>query len=228
MISVICVYNDREILRRFLMKNLRESSDEYELILVDNTGGRFRSAAEALNHGARMASGDVFIFTHQDVEVSPEELLQMAACSTSREGLGVAGAAGASGPFRIFSNLKHGNPPVNVGKKIQDPVKVQTVDECLFAVPADVFRRYRFDEETCTGWHLYAVDYCLTVLENGYDVYAVPVSAYHGSPGYSISGDYYSTMKLILRKHRVPVVFTSLGFYTPYLPMTIQRRLREF
>lgn len=39
MISVICVYNDRDILNRFLLRNLRESSDEYELILLDNTGG---------------------------------------------------------------------------------------------------------------------------------------------------------------------------------------------
>jgi glycosyltransferase involved in cell wall biosynthesis len=228
MISVICVYNDRDILNRFLLRNLRESSDEYELILLDNTGGRFRSAAEALNHGAVMASGDVFIFTHQDVEVSPEELLQMESYSESNEELGVAGAAGVSAPFRVFSNMKHGDPPVNVGRRINGPVKVQTVDECLFMVPADVFRRYRFDEETCTGWHLCAVDYCLTVLAKGYDVCAILVSAYHGSPGYSISEDYYSTMELIIRKHRAPIICTSLGFYTPYIPMAIQRGFREF
>lgn len=44
MISVICVYNDRETLRRFLLRDLREGGD-YELILLDNTTGGFGSAA---------------------------------------------------------------------------------------------------------------------------------------------------------------------------------------
>lgn len=227
MISVICVYNDRETLRRFLLRDLREG-DDYELILLDNTTGRFSSAAEALNHGAEMATGDTLIFAHQDVQVKPEAIRRMASCSSSLEDAGVLGAAGVAGPFRLFSCMKQGDPPVDVGRRIGAPVRVQTVDECLFAIPSGVWRRHPFDEETCSHWHLYAVERCLALRKKGYSIYAVPVEAYHRSPGYSMSPEYYTTMGAIMKKHRVPVVWTSLGFSTPYLPLGLQRRLKEF
>jgi hypothetical protein len=37
MISVVCVYNDKEILKKYLLKSLKNQSVEYELILIDNT-----------------------------------------------------------------------------------------------------------------------------------------------------------------------------------------------
>ena len=40
-ISVVCVYNNKTILEDCLLKSLRVQTTEYELILVDNTEGRF-------------------------------------------------------------------------------------------------------------------------------------------------------------------------------------------
>ena len=52
MFSVICVYNNEEMLNEILLSSLKNQNFEYELILVDNTKKQFSSAAKALNFGA--------------------------------------------------------------------------------------------------------------------------------------------------------------------------------
>ena len=53
MLSIICVYNNRDILEKYLLNSLKVQSIEYELILIDNTSGKFNSAAKALNYGGK-------------------------------------------------------------------------------------------------------------------------------------------------------------------------------
>jgi len=52
MISVVCVYNNREMLERRLLNSLEQQSALCELIVVDNRDGAFAGAAKALNHDA--------------------------------------------------------------------------------------------------------------------------------------------------------------------------------
>jgi hypothetical protein len=59
MISVICVYNDEKVLRANLLSSLRRQDAKYELILVDNTKGTFKSLPKALNYGGNKAKGEV-------------------------------------------------------------------------------------------------------------------------------------------------------------------------
>ena len=73
MISVICVYNNKEILNDFLIKSIKQQSFiDYELILLDNCGSHYKSAVEALNKGAMQAKGDILLFIHQDVFIIDE------------------------------------------------------------------------------------------------------------------------------------------------------------
>ena len=66
MISVICIYNSRELLEKYLLKSLNIQNMDYEQILVDNSSKKFASAAEALNYGGKKASGQYLICVHQD------------------------------------------------------------------------------------------------------------------------------------------------------------------
>ena len=59
-----------------LLKSLQNQDADYELILVDNTNNRFKSAAEALNDGAKKSSGDFLMFVHQDVEIYDKYFLK--------------------------------------------------------------------------------------------------------------------------------------------------------
>lgn len=76
MISIVCVYNDEKILNDFLLKSLKAQTVEYELIKIDNTQNRFKSAAEALNYGGKKAKGEYIMLVHQDVDLSSDTWLK--------------------------------------------------------------------------------------------------------------------------------------------------------
>lgn len=185
MISIVCVYNDKEILQSYLLRGLKAQTSEYDLILIDNTAGKFKSAAEGLNYGGRSAKGDYIIFAHQDVVLESDSLLQIETILDALPNLGIAGAAGRIENVRgVISNMTHGTPAEPVGSiPVTQPTRVQTVDDCLVVVPKDTFNILGFDEQTCDGWHLYAVDYSLAVMNRGLHAYVIPMTIYHRSSG---------------------------------------------
>jgi predicted O-methyltransferase YrrM len=240
MITVVCVYNNERLLYKCLLNSLENQTVNYELILVDNTQGQFKSAAEALNYGGKRAHGDYIMFVHQDVELSSKSWLE----ETERilhglPNLGIAGVAGKSSGKGIITNILHGDPPKEAGKiHIREPIKVQTLDECLVIVPKNVFANLKFDDKTCNRWHLYAVDYCLSAKEHGFDIYALPSIIYHKSRGIKpktklrlvldfgeYSKDYYLILKKVLRKHKnhYKRVYATTGNWNTSLPLILQR-----
>lgn len=229
MISILCVYNDEEILEKFLLKSLKNQSVAYEQILLDNTKGRFKSAAEALNKGAEKAIGDYIMFIHQDIDLKSDNWLKNTEnMLKSLDSPGIVGVAGIS-PWdedNKISNIQQGIPPKKISEnRITEPQIVQTVDECLLIIPKSVFKILKFDEELCDDWHLYAVDYCLSIKNKGFNVYVIPADIYHRSPGYSISEKYFTTLKKLLQKHKkkYKVVFTTMGGWTSLYPLYIQK-----
>jgi len=230
MISIVCVFNNKEILDNFLLKSLKTQSVDYELILIDNICGKLKSAAEALNEGAEKANGDYLMFVHQDIDLKSNEWLKNTEnILDSLDNLGIAGVAGIS-PWNEdekTSNIQQGNPPQNISKKrIKTPQMVQTVDECLFIIPRSVFKILKFDQEVCSDWHLYAVDYSLSIKNRGFKVYVIPADIHHSSPGNSMSEQYYLTLKKVLKKHKKhhKVVFTTMGGWTSVYPLYIQKK----
>lgn len=56
MISIVCVYNNQDILNDWLLKSLKNQTIKFELIKIDNTRNTFKSAEEALNYGGKKAN----------------------------------------------------------------------------------------------------------------------------------------------------------------------------
>lgn len=225
MISVVSVYNNQEILDKCLIRSLEKQNCPYELITIDNTQNEFKSAAEALNYGGNQAKGEYIMFVHQDMELnSPNWLGDVEEMIKSIEDVGVIGVAGRKGKTPR-SNMKHGTPPRSVGIFPQDnPIEVQTVDECLAIVPSRIFQENHFDEETCQGWHLYLTDYCLNLKTKGYHVYVVPQPSHHLSAGDSFSDDYYQTLRKIIKKHKnnYEWIYSTTGNWHTTYPLLIQ------
>jgi len=226
MISIVCVYNNKRLLETSLLKSMESQKLSYELILLDNTHKKFNSAAMALNHGVKNAKGNYLMFIHQDYDL--ESNVWLSKVEKLLDGLDNMGVAGVAGKYNrnLISNIKTGTPPTLAGPiQIDKPVKVQTLDECLFIIPKKVFEEIQLDEEVCDNWHLYAADYCLSAKKAGYDVYVLPLGGYHESPGYSFSSDqYYSTLKKLVKKHKHDYdwIFTSTGSWSTKYPLFLQ------
>ena len=107
MISVVCVYNNPEILNDYLLKSLKDQIAEKELIKIDNTEGKFSSAAEALNYAGKKAKGEYIMFVHQDVDLSSNSWLEDAEeILNTIPDLGIAGVAGVSEEGRTHKDKK--------------------------------------------------------------------------------------------------------------------------
>lgn len=200
MISIICCYNNQKVLNNMLLKSLQNQDADYELILVDNTNNRFKSAAEALNDGAKKSSGDFLMFVHQDVEIYDKYFLKkfIDEIYDEEQIFGIAGVKDNSG---VYTNIRHGKGKKYAGKnQITNKEKVQTLDEVLIFIRKSTFEKLFFDEKTCDDWHLYGVDLCLKASSLGIDSYVLPANIYHLSTG-KISKGYRETLIKLARKH---------------------------
>ena len=231
MISVVCVFNDKKDLNKYLLESLKNQTTYYELILVDNRSNEFKSASEALNYGARTAKGDYLMFVHQDIDLCSKKWLENIEVElNSINNLGIAGVAGKS-KEGVISNIKHGTPPILAGKiQINIPYKVQTTDECLVIIPKSVFYKMKFDEEICCDWHLYTVDYCLRLIKMDLDVYVIPTFIYHASAGYSISKSYFIILEklLIIYKDDYKCIYTTVWDWNSTYSFFLQKTWYSF
>lgn len=111
MISIICVYNNEDYLENYLLNSLKAQNIDHELILLDNSDGRFKSAAEALNYGGNKAKCDYLMFVHQDFQLDSDSWLKEAEeIMENLENVGVAGVAGKY-DRNMISNITTGVPP---------------------------------------------------------------------------------------------------------------------
>jgi len=244
LISIVIIYNDEKMLNEYFLKGLKSQSSRHELILIDNRTGVYKSAAKAFNDACKKAKGDYIMCVHQDVELLSSDFLKTT--EMMLDGLadvGVAGVAGMSMDGRTHKERRkniiyHGFPEKQLwGNKIDSPIEVQTLDECLLIIPRKIFEIIKFDEETCNNWHLYGVDYCLSVKEMKMKVYTLPLTIYHRSKGESaISSDsffrlgskkneYYVTLKKVLKKHKnhFKKICTTCGDWHTAYPIFLQR-----
>ena len=233
MISVICVYNNKVILNKYLLKSLWNQTVDFELIKIDNRDNTFASAAEALNFGGKKAKGDFILFVHQDVDLLYNTWLEDAEnILHSIHNLGIAGVAGVCEARKISEDrarniIIHGDNKL-WGKAISKPELVQTLDECLAVVPRKVFADLKFDEKICNDWHLYTVDYCLSVRKLELYAYAIPMLIYHKSRGDSRCIGYQRTLGKMLKKHKGQTkrVYTTFGVWRTSYPLFLQKAMQ--
>lgn len=202
MTSVITVYNDNETLNNMLVKSLTRQNGQYELILIDNTQNAYPSAAEALNEGVRRCIGELVVVVHQDVEFFDCQLDLLVDFCKSLEANAIIGVAGAKNSGGVYTNILHGDKRAAAGNhNVGSPMIVQTLDEVCFAASKQRFIETPFDEKTCSDWHLYCVDFCLSSIRCGSPIYVVPVLLYHKSSG-KIGRPYFETMMKISKKFK--------------------------
>ena len=215
MISIICVYNKKNVFENILMKGLSRQTAPYELIAIDNSHDALGHVAEAMNRGGQRATGKYLLFIHQDVElISPTWLRDAERMLDAMPDLGVAGIAGADQAggktfeSHLVGHIKSGDR--EWGKELKDPVKVQTVDELLIIIPRAIFAEVKFDAKRFDFIHLFGVDYCLTAAQKGLGVYIIPGYAYHASTGNFLGIDKYRVRLFMKHRDALPI-FTTCG-----------------
>lgn len=187
MVSVICCYN-RAAEYAAMCETLKTQTVSCELIGVDNSGGKFSSAAAALNWGAEQAKGDIFVFLHQDILFSEENsLAQLISIILQTQEPVIAGLFGA----------KHGKEEKYLGE-----FKVyETLDECCIAMGRETWSKLRFNETLCDGWHLYAVELCLRAQNAGVLICAKDCGIRHLSNG-TVDKNYMRTYRKLMLAYK--------------------------
>jgi len=204
-ISVICVYNNHELLERQLKQSLDMQDVIFEFVSIDNTLSCFSSASSALNEGARRSTGDILIFSHQDIFLKTGDELRILAEVISDSNIGdIVGTQGVrEKSTKYYANMTAGNSFNNV--LLQDynekKIVVDCVDEGLFGMKRDTWENHHFDEKLCDGWHLYAVESCLWARSQGHNVYVCPIQVHHFSYG-NITKSYMKGLIRMADKYR--------------------------
>ncbi len=216
-VSIVCCYTNEEKLK-YLTDSLDEQTQPTERILIDNSTGRFSSAAAALNYGAAKCTGDLILFCHQDVRFkhpnSLSDLVKRCAILSRGDVGGVAGAKCG----RTFTMITHGEreEPYSTGSMFNgDFVSVETVDECMIIMPKSTWEEHHFDEEVCDGWHFYAVEQCLYALLGDKKVYTFLADVNHLSSRGTVSDAYYRALRRLMSAYsdQIPYVSTSVGYW---------------
>ncbi|MEO6975810.1 MAG: glycosyltransferase [Gallionella sp.] len=145
-------------------------NEPHEIIIIRDAS----SLAEAYNRGIDRATGDVLIFSHDDIEfLDPATWLPW--LKTHMVNFDVVGLAGTT---RLISSAwANAGPPYTFGQiaeldgqdapyrvlicSVPAPtvLGIQGLDGLFFAVKRQVVQRIRFDEKNFDGFHCYDTDF---------------------------------------------------------------------
>lgn len=232
-VSIVCVYNNYEQLNDCLLRGLKKQNINYELILLDGSKGKFKSCAAALNSGVANSSGDILIFSHQDIYLKSQKELEnfVRFIYDASEGtiVGVAGAVEKSN--RNIGNYTSGlTINEEIVERINKPTQVSCIDECFFGMTKATYEIHHFDEVLCDDWHLYAVEQCLYHRSNGDNVYVFPCQVHHLSSG-KISLNYMNDLVNLADRYRKKFKYIWTTCYkvrTNYLYVRVLRIAWKF
>jgi len=194
-ISVIIVYNNEDKLKKTKAFLVEQDNVILEFIFVNNISKQYSSAAEALNHGASLATGDILVFMHQDLYILDSNGLSKIQSFLNSNEDAVVGVIGMKYPEN--GNVTGGNNPnysdlnhadLSDQNIIRDNNEykfdeVQSLDECFLGLKK---RRFRgFDSVTCDDWHMYGCDLCYQnyIFMKGKN-YVLDIKSFHDSHGY--------------------------------------------
>ena len=148
---------------------------QYEIVRIADA----KSLAEGYTRGMTRATGEVVVFTHDDVEILAPDfgdrlLHRLGACDM----LGVAGATRATGPAWPFAGWPylHGSViyPDGEGYRVTAysrtvPIAhdIRVMDGVFLAMPREIALKIGWDAEACDGFHGYDVDFTLRAAQAG-------------------------------------------------------------
>jgi len=210
MISVVCVYNNRDVLEQRLLNSLERQNTRYDVVTVDNRGGAFASAAKALNHGAERASGEWILFVHQDVALLSQDWLACAEDILERDSpTGWVGLAGCDTRGKLKGFML--DRAALFGQPFDALSEVQTLDECLL-IHRRLLQGQKYFDEAVPGWHAYGVDACCAALRAGKKNYVIPLPIWHDSASTNLPG-LAEAHAYVWRKHKSDLqrIYTTCG-----------------
>jgi protein O-GlcNAc transferase len=215
MISIIvCSINDAKA--QAIKKHYHDlfGNELHEIIIIRDA----RSLAEAYNRGIDRAVGDVFIFSHDDIEF----LNASAWLPRLRNHLDKFDIVGLAGTTRMISSAwASAGPPYTFGQIAEldgqtAPYRVlicsapapaipgiQGLDGLFFAVKRKVVEQIRFDEQNFDGFHCYDTDFTYQAYLAGFKLaVATDLFVLHASQGhFDKKWEFYS--QRFLAKHRI-------------------------
>jgi hypothetical protein len=211
---------------------------DFEIIQIYDA----RSLCEAYNRGFNRTSGDVVIFSHDDIEIASDDfasrLLRHLSSSDLTGVVGTTQLAGtswiAAGWPRLHGFIVHpsqSGPGLALdcyGPRPRDPI--QAVDGVLIAANRRVCETIRFDEATFDGFHFYDLDFSHRAFLEGFRIaIAWDVLLLHNSVGRS-DGNWHKYAQLFLAKHgnrMTPATRSPKGTW-PCIPIAEQAQAVAF
>ncbi len=204
-----------------------------------------RSLCEGYNRGMRQATGDLLVFSHDDIEIaSPDFADKLRNRLQDHELIGVAGTTQLAGRGWIYDRWPHmhgqvGMPPDDGSMGIiVTPYRMrgavtpgaQALDGVLLACRRELALDLAFDEATFDGWHLYDFDFSFRAWRAGragtvcHDLLLV-----HASKG-GFGPDWLRYAARFIEKHRDALgPIESLGTTElPQLPAVLLRSTAEW
>ncbi len=227
MISVICVYNNKAVLKDMLDASVeKQSLKDFEKVFIDNTNNQFTGAAAALNFAASVAKGDILVFAHQDVEFCDDNSFEKIQKFCNESDFGIVGVAGVIlHDKNVYSSVVTDKDRQRVGVLSDTVKKVDCIDECLMIIKKQNFEGFSDFGKT---WHFYAVEYSLRMAEQAKDILLLPIEIYHLSPGWSLNKTYWTTLKQVAKRFKShKIIPTTLGQYHNNCLLPIEIFLRK-
>jgi len=206
-LSLICVYNQKDTLEQCLLKGLKIQTITPEIILMDNTQNKYSSAVAALQAGANIATGDYFVFVHQDIEFLTPTIVEEI-ISFFDQGYKFIGSSGVKKfdpkmVSNVFTKTFDPKYPANsLTRRFTTPTLVETVDECLFGMDTETYKKIGLNLELCDNWHMYAVEACYHAKLLKTKVYALPLKLFHKSGGV-ISLSFIESLKKVCKYYHL-------------------------
>jgi tetratricopeptide (TPR) repeat protein len=174
------------------------------------------SLCEGYNRGAARASGEILVFSHDDIEIVTADFAARLLGHLSRHDLvGVAGTTRLIGGSWTYAGWPH--LCGQVGSRVMKPgsltvtvyglqghaaANVQALDGVFLAARREVVERIRFDEETFDGWHLYDLDFSFSAHLAGFRIAVCQdICLIHDSSG-TYRADWQRYVERFEDKHR--------------------------
>ena len=204
--TLITIVDNKDVYNEFQRNLEMQTNIKYELIPIMNLNNELDSPREAFNESGKNARGKYIMFIHPDIRfLSRKALHDIAEEMNKIDNVGVIGVAGAKPITKnkriIISRIYQGLDKQRVGQwNNKDYEEVQTVDECLFIIKKEYFIEHLF--EIKPGWHLYAVEYCLNTILDGYKNFVVKADVWHLSPGNSLDPKYVMQLEELVKKYK--------------------------
>ncbi len=214
MISIICTFNNKDVLRKNLLPTLKKQSKPYDLVLINNTHEKFHSASSSLNYAFKQTNprSKYIFFAHQDFSfIQQNDLILIEKELNKITKLGVAGFAGKDRQNRRTGYVLHFTKPW--GRKLSSSKEVLTIDELGFIIPRAVFNKHQFDQKTFDGWHCYCADYCLWAKKKGLKVTVLPIGVQHNTSHQALSDKslFYYQSQLLKKYPEYKKIYTTNG-----------------